>query len=198
MKKGGVLDVLSAARAVLEDWNSGRIPYYTVPPKDAASVHVGASIVSEWSAAFDMDAICESEKAQVLAPLPDATSSFMEVAAGQSGSLDPMYCAEGGGAAAGGAAAMADGKDDEDEEGFGMDLSRVERRKVGGKAAPKASAADELNLQRGAGAKKEAKQEKRNRRRSQANVAPMDGGEGEGDGYSFDRDYYGETADDMS
>ena len=31
--KGGAPDMISAARVVLTDWNNGKIPYYTMPPK---------------------------------------------------------------------------------------------------------------------------------------------------------------------
>ncbi|KAG0139634.1 hypothetical protein CROQUDRAFT_666217 [Cronartium quercuum f. sp. fusiforme G11] len=32
VKKGGIPDLIGSARSVLRDWNSGRIPYYTVTP----------------------------------------------------------------------------------------------------------------------------------------------------------------------
>ena len=66
VKKGGVLDLQKAARTVLEDWNSGRIPYYTVPPADEEKgVHVGAEVVSAWSAAFDIDSLLARETAEI-------------------------------------------------------------------------------------------------------------------------------------
>jgi len=34
--KGGIPDKVSAARAVLRDWNSGKIPYYTPPPPSSS------------------------------------------------------------------------------------------------------------------------------------------------------------------
>ncbi|ORX77046.1 P-loop containing nucleoside triphosphate hydrolase protein [Anaeromyces robustus] len=51
LKKGGVPDIESAARSVIQDWNSGKIPYYTVPPvrKD---IHVSSSIVQGYSKEF--------------------------------------------------------------------------------------------------------------------------------------------------
>ncbi len=54
--KGGIPDKIGAARAVLKDWNHGKIPYYTVPPKDAEpEVHKGgAVIVSNFGAEFDL------------------------------------------------------------------------------------------------------------------------------------------------
>lgn len=59
VKKGGVPDRNAAARAVLRDWNGGKIPYYTPVPeaaKDDASSSSGgndAVVVSEFSAEFD-------------------------------------------------------------------------------------------------------------------------------------------------
>ena len=44
LKKRGVPDLESAARTVLDDWNSGRIPYFTLPPAEDPSVHVGAAV----------------------------------------------------------------------------------------------------------------------------------------------------------
>lgn len=37
LKKGGIPDLAGAARMILRDWNAGRIPYYTVPPKTSSS-----------------------------------------------------------------------------------------------------------------------------------------------------------------
>ena len=54
--KGGVPDKIGAARAVLKDWNHGKIPYYTVPPKDAEPEvrKGGAVIVANFGAEFDL------------------------------------------------------------------------------------------------------------------------------------------------
>jgi nuclear GTP-binding protein len=54
--KGGIPDKIGAARAVLKDWNHGKIPYYTVPPKDAEPqvAKGGAVIVSNFGAEFDL------------------------------------------------------------------------------------------------------------------------------------------------
>ncbi|KAF7727718.1 Guanine nucleotide-binding protein-like 3-like protein [Apophysomyces ossiformis] len=53
LKKGGIPDTESVARAVLQDWNGGKIPFFTVPPA-TTNVHVDAAIVSAWSKEFDM------------------------------------------------------------------------------------------------------------------------------------------------
>ncbi len=33
LRRGGTPDAAAAARIVLQDWNDGRIPYYTTPPE---------------------------------------------------------------------------------------------------------------------------------------------------------------------
>lgn len=54
--KGGIPDKISAARAVLKDWNNGKIPFYTPPPKERAAPEVSsdAVIVSSFGKAFDL------------------------------------------------------------------------------------------------------------------------------------------------
>lgn len=54
--KGGIPDKIGAARSVLKDWNHGKIPYYTVPPKNAEPEvnKGGAVIVSNFGAEFDL------------------------------------------------------------------------------------------------------------------------------------------------
>ena len=54
--KGGIPDKIGAARAVLKDWNHGKIPYYTVPPADAEPdvSKGGAVIVKNFGKEFDL------------------------------------------------------------------------------------------------------------------------------------------------
>ncbi|KAJ3310925.1 Guanine nucleotide-binding protein-like 3 [Boothiomyces sp. JEL0838] len=61
--RGGIPDVESAARAIIQDWNQGRIPFYTVPPESGISKgpHVSSEIVSGWSAEFSLDGLIDSE-----------------------------------------------------------------------------------------------------------------------------------------
>lgn len=65
LKVGGVFDMNSAARLVLKDWNSGNIPFYTLPPKGPSKAHVGASVVQEWGKDFDINAVVDDEKAML-------------------------------------------------------------------------------------------------------------------------------------
>jgi nuclear GTP-binding protein len=56
--KGGIPDKKAAARAVLRDWNSGKIPYYTLPPTSDGTktsiVNNDAVIVNGFGPAFDI------------------------------------------------------------------------------------------------------------------------------------------------
>ncbi|CAO3625268.1 unnamed protein product [Cunninghamella blakesleeana] len=54
LKKGGIPDIQQVARHVLNDWNGGKIPFYTVPPSSKSS-HIESSVVSNWSQAFNID-----------------------------------------------------------------------------------------------------------------------------------------------
>ncbi|XP_059619428.1 guanine nucleotide-binding protein-like 3 homolog [Phlebotomus argentipes] len=56
IKKGGRLDVLAAARSVLDDWNTGKIRYCTHPPENMQmDCHVSAAIVSSEAREFDVE-----------------------------------------------------------------------------------------------------------------------------------------------
>lgn len=76
--KGGIPDKIGAARSVLKDWNQGKIPYYTVPPKDAEPdvAKGGAVIVSSFGAEFDLSAFDD----QVLSSLKESDEmDFVEL-----------------------------------------------------------------------------------------------------------------------
>jgi len=53
-RKGGIPDSIAAARGLVEDWNSGKIPYYTVPPEEQED-QTSYKIVSEVGKEFDLD-----------------------------------------------------------------------------------------------------------------------------------------------
>ncbi|KAJ2088438.1 nuclear GTP-binding protein nug1 [Coemansia sp. RSA 986] len=82
LKRQGIADLESAARIVLNDWNKGKLPYYTLPPGmekstnsgktaagDAAVVHGAerAVVVSDWAKEFDIDALLGDMDSKVLA-----------------------------------------------------------------------------------------------------------------------------------
>jgi len=83
LKKGGIPDYKTTAKIILNDWNSGKIPFYTVPP-ERTGVHIGASIVSTWGDIFDINNVIKQEKTSVLASLTNGTSgTFMELEPGK-------------------------------------------------------------------------------------------------------------------
>ena len=62
LKKGGIPDQFVAARVVLNDWNCGKIKYYTYPPEDDQKITCAndlsmedAQIVSEFAKEFNLD-----------------------------------------------------------------------------------------------------------------------------------------------
>ncbi|KAM7272262.1 hypothetical protein ACFE04_026925 [Oxalis oulophora] len=61
LKKGGIVDVDAAARIVLRDWNEGKIPYYTMPPKRNQEEPSEARIVSELGKEFNIDEVYNNE-----------------------------------------------------------------------------------------------------------------------------------------
>jgi hypothetical protein len=54
MKRGALPDLDAAARIVLHDWNTGKIPFYTRPPIRAKD-HIYSSVVQSWGKEFDID-----------------------------------------------------------------------------------------------------------------------------------------------
>lgn len=72
VKKGGIPDKVAAAKHVLRDWNSGKVPFYTPPPVGRDEMHKAgledtAQVVSRFGKEFDVaqmavhdDAVMES------------------------------------------------------------------------------------------------------------------------------------------
>jgi nuclear GTP-binding protein len=58
--KGGIPNVMSAARSILQDWNTGKIPYYTIPPERTEIV--STEITNEWGKEFDIDALTAGDR----------------------------------------------------------------------------------------------------------------------------------------
>ncbi|KAL0099025.1 hypothetical protein PUN28_020223 [Cardiocondyla obscurior] len=72
-KRGGVPDAAAAARSVIEDWNSGKIRYYTVPPEQS-ECHISAEIVSQMTKEFDIENFVAEEK-MMLDNFADSTNN---------------------------------------------------------------------------------------------------------------------------
>lgn len=61
MLKGGIPDQAAAARGLLEDWNNGKVRYYTEPPL-CDNIHISASIINQVDIKeFDIDSFQNME-----------------------------------------------------------------------------------------------------------------------------------------
>lgn len=76
-KKGGVPDSVAAARGLLEDWNCGKIKYYTMPPESHQEVHISSAIVSEIAKEFDLDNF-ESMETETLDKISKNVGAILE------------------------------------------------------------------------------------------------------------------------
>ncbi|OQV23837.1 Guanine nucleotide-binding protein-like 3-like protein [Hypsibius exemplaris] len=75
LKKGGIPDMVKAARLILQDWTGGKIAYYTTPPeKRPEEVHIKAELVTAMSKEFDLDAL-EDEEKMMIDEMPAVDSS---------------------------------------------------------------------------------------------------------------------------
>lgn len=68
--KGGVPHRVAAARTVLQDWNSGKLPFYSEPPKIDTGVQGSSKVVSGWGKEFDLDAVFAAADSAVIEGLP--------------------------------------------------------------------------------------------------------------------------------
>lgn len=67
LKKGGIPDRESAARSVLRDLYTGKLPFYALPPKkDQADEEGETGIVSEWAKEFDLSRVYNGESVRVI------------------------------------------------------------------------------------------------------------------------------------
>jgi nuclear GTP-binding protein len=71
--KGGVPNLDEAARAVLKDWNSGKIPFFTVPP--AVDDVTESTVVNGFSEAFDIAGLLDSANERTVAVVRDSGMS---------------------------------------------------------------------------------------------------------------------------
>ena len=75
---------------VLQDWNDGRIPYFTSPPSRGNEEFASAEVVGAWAKDFDAEAVFATEKNAVIAHLPSMDQEDGERAAGGSGAFFQM------------------------------------------------------------------------------------------------------------
>ncbi|KAI9335172.1 P-loop containing nucleoside triphosphate hydrolase protein [Zopfochytrium polystomum] len=196
LRRGGIPDIEGTARSVIQDWNSGRIPFYSLPPIDglAAKADLASSIVTTWSKEFQMPDVVEIENKELglverSVPMEGLMALTGDVGAGHIG-LDEGDEMMGGDEEIppfddDHSSAMA--QDDAPPQHIPLDLSKHPRiRKANAASAPapfivkdkKQSAAEmlekALNPQRNQERKKALKLQKRQERRAGAGVEVME------------------------
>ncbi len=76
--KGGIPDMKATARLLLQDWNAGKVPFYTVPKvSEDTSATETKEIVSKWSEEFDIDALLNNHKTVVVEGKPNENAIGM-------------------------------------------------------------------------------------------------------------------------
>ena len=99
----------AAARIVLQDWNDGRIAYYTLPAARDPTHEGPASLVADWAPEFDAEAAYGAESRAVIAELQPLErgevgsreragkpSAWFEATSGAGGGMKLMGLDEGG------------------------------------------------------------------------------------------------------
>ncbi|ORZ27559.1 P-loop containing nucleoside triphosphate hydrolase protein [Catenaria anguillulae PL171] len=179
LRKGGVPDAEAAARAVLNDWNMGKIPFYSVAPK--RELGGKASIVDEFAKEIDMDAdLAKLEQANSGEFVAMPSVSEAELAAMSAMSDDDMSMDD---AMSGNDDAMSedgDGSDSDDEDIVVPEVSAPKVTAALAKARKQAILTDEeslINPQLNQNRRKAAKQAKKQAAKQQARLAAISAGD---------------------
>ena len=78
LKRGGVPDKERAARNLVQDWNTGKIPFFTLPPEEAPKSD--AVVLAQYSKEFNLDEVFANE-VKVIKELPEMDQDdFMALA----------------------------------------------------------------------------------------------------------------------
>jgi len=90
LKAGGVPNLVAAAVTILKDWTSGTIPFYTLPPKNAANKeHESKAIVTGWAADFDINKLLDAHDTELSTmEAPTTNPKFIVTEASQPPALD--------------------------------------------------------------------------------------------------------------
>jgi nuclear GTP-binding protein len=85
LKHGGGAEMTGAAKIVMQDWNAGKIPFYTTPPENKSIVE--STIVQQWSKEFNLDEVMKMERDIVMKKLHDPAENtvFTEIQSSATG-----------------------------------------------------------------------------------------------------------------
>jgi len=175
LKKGGIPDVHVAAKILLQDWNSGKISFYTHPPERKENEeHESSQVVQYLGAGFDLKAI-EKEESDDMAELLDVMETAMVLNPGKPAVMEVEQERKSSIAEEDEMESDADDKDDEEEtsmvEEDDLDLGTIviaKKRKVANKDVTEKRdqpVLDSDNLQTNRIKKKAFKQRQKDERR---------------------------------
>ena len=88
--KGGVPDLNSAARVVLQEWITGALPYYTLPPA-TEDTHAQSAIVTSWGKEFDMQGLVNEADRECLTGLNSIHSKVFIPVKSSEMNVDPNF-----------------------------------------------------------------------------------------------------------
>lgn len=81
VKKGGVADTRQAAQLILNDWNVGKLTYYTRPPSEVNAAKLkpfDTKIVTQLAPKFDIDALLQDDENAMFEDISDDTKLLVE------------------------------------------------------------------------------------------------------------------------
>ncbi|KAK9814574.1 hypothetical protein WJX72_008095 [[Myrmecia] bisecta] len=208
LKKGGSVDVAAAARIVLQDWNDGRIAYYTLPPVRENEAEGEAAVVGSWGQEFNADEVFSNERSTVIAGLPsleDARGSYFQTDAAGALALDLEAMEQASGDERRNDSEASGSEEETDGEDTSLDAMIESTKRKQQKAAPTGKAQTEalyseegqFNPHKARADKKRAKKNKElgdpdafdfDEAFGEEEEAPMDGQTGAGTGEEDDAD----------
>ncbi|KAI1287433.1 Guanine nucleotide-binding protein-like 3 -like protein [Halotydeus destructor] len=203
LKKGGVANTRASAKIVLQDWNSGKLKYYTVPPEThILPSHLSAAIVPTLSSGFGFDEKLAVEEMEALdkgmsTVARDVASAICIPSLANIVVDNEMEEVDEDG---------GDDGDEEEEDGMAVDgaesvlsaSTRIQLRPRKGRqvetmevevATSKSMTGMQLNKERKVHFKKQQKQKKRQSKVSEKLASKLDSGMDLNDDYSFEADF---------
>lgn len=194
IKSGGIVDIESAAKVIIGDWNGGKIPYMSRPPKDVSQI--SAEIVPAWSEEFNIAAIAALEAEHVLQQVPDLPSvQFVTLPTSEAAKLDAIMMSDAVHEMDDESDDEEDGEDGSDDDG-GMDVSDEEEVAKPKKSAAKGAKMDVVKTPKSSrdlkAASKKSSQEKK-RKRDAEGAPAANGSDDEDDTYDFGADFWGKV-----